>query len=235
MTSGTNPTCTPIEGSGMARYYAYLATSGNQSRLRSPAINLGSTPRACTLKFYMTHDPGYTSNDDRITVQTSTDGTNFTDLITISRYAAAFAWTEHPVFLGNLSGVIYFAFLATSAFGDNMFIDDVRLQGGVGIEEVTPNKIPIITLLNAVKPNPVSNGIAHISFSIAEPTKASLKIYDASGRMVKTLANSSFDRGVYNLTWNGTDDNNNKVAEGIYFYTLTTDNNNYTKKLVFTR
>jgi flagellar hook assembly protein FlgD len=86
-----------------------------------------------------------------------------------------------------------------------------------------------------VKPNPVTNGLAHISFSIAEPTKASLNIYDASGRLVRTLLNSKLNAGNYNLSWNGTDDHNNNVAEGIYFYTLTTDNNNFTKKLVFTR
>jgi flagellar hook assembly protein FlgD len=116
------------------------------------------------------------------------------------------------------------------------YVDDVMLVGAApaGIMEQEPNKV-LITTLNTVKPNPVTNGLAHISFSIAEPTKASLNIYDASGRLVRTLLNSKLNAGNYNLSWNGTDDHNNNVAEGIYFYTLTTDNNNFTKKLVFTR
>jgi flagellar hook assembly protein FlgD len=139
------------------------------------------------------------------------------------------------VYLGSFSGTIRFAFLATSAYGNNMFIDDVRLLGGgVGIEEEKPNQLPTITTLNAPKPNPVINGIAHISFNIAEPTKASLKIYDASGKLVKTLVNEFINTGVYNLTWNGTDDNSNRVSDGIYFYTLETSSKNFTKKLVLT-
>ncbi|MCX8015673.1 MAG: T9SS type A sorting domain-containing protein, partial [candidate division WOR-3 bacterium] len=62
-----------------------------------------------------------------------------------------------------------------------------------------------------------------------------LKIYDASGRVVKTLVNSTLQSGVYNLTWDGRDESNRRVAEGIYFYTLETPNQKFTKKMVFTR
>jgi flagellar hook assembly protein FlgD len=92
-----------------------------------------------------------------------------------------------------------------------------------------------MTTLDAPKPNPGVNGVANISFAIAEPTKANLKIYDASGKLVRTLVNGTMNTGVYNLTWNGTDESNNKVSEGIYFYTLETTNHKLTKKLVLTQ
>jgi hypothetical protein len=117
------------------------------------------------------------------------------------------------------------------------YVDDVvgsGCQPYAGIEEVNTNNI-FITALNSPRPNPVINGLAHISFTISAPTNASLKIYDVSGRAIKTLVNTKLNRGVYNYTWNGTDDNHHAVAEGIYFYTLLTDNTNYTKKLIFTR
>jgi flagellar hook assembly protein FlgD len=97
------------------------------------------------------------------------------------------------------------------------------------------NSVPIITALYAPKPNPVVNGIAHISYSIAEPSKIALKIYDASGRVVKTLVNGQVERGIYNLIWDGRDDNHRSVAEGIYFYTLDTPKQNFAKKLILTR
>ena len=81
----------------------------------------------------------------------------------------------------------------------------------------------------------MTNGLAHISFSLAEPSRVALKIYDASGRIVKTLVNNQVERGIYNLTWNGKDENNRAVAEGIYFYTLETPNQKFTRKMVFTR
>ncbi|MEO0092015.1 MAG: FlgD immunoglobulin-like domain containing protein, partial [candidate division WOR-3 bacterium] len=95
--------------------------------------------------------------------------------------------------------------------------------------------VPLVTMLNSIKPNPITNGIAKISFSIGEPTHTRLKIYDASGRVIKTLVNSRLESGVYNLIWDGRDESNRKVAEGIYFYTLETPNQKFTKKMVFTR
>jgi hypothetical protein len=117
------------------------------------------------------------------------------------------------------------------------YVDDVMGIGFVTVgiaEENLINPIQITSLYN-VRPNPVVNGLAQISFTISSPTRTLLKIYDASGRLMKTLVNSKLDNGVYNLIWNGTDDNNHEVAEGIYFYTLTTENHNSTKKLIFTR
>ncbi len=114
---------------------------------------------------------------------------------------------------------------------------NIRLSLSVGIPGVEEKPIisSVITSLNVTKPNPVINGLARISFTLAEPTKANLSIYDASGRLIKTLANSDLDQGIYTYNWNGTDDNNRAVAEGVYFYTLQTDKHNFTKKLVLTR
>ncbi|MBS4016035.1 MAG: T9SS type A sorting domain-containing protein, partial [Candidatus Latescibacteria bacterium] len=103
-----------------------------------------------------------------------------------------------------------------------------------GVEEL-PFEFPCITILNAAKPNPLSRGVTNISFSIGAPTNAALKIYDASGRLIKTLVNAPLEQGMHNYIWNGRDENNRKVAEGIYFYTLKTDDYSQTKKLVLTR
>jgi hypothetical protein len=103
-----------------------------------------------------------------------------------------------------------------------------------GIDEGIPLNL-IVTTLNAPKPNPVTNGLARISFSIAEPSRVALKIYDASGKIVKTLVNNQVERGIYNLTWDGKDEHNRSVAEGIYFYTLETPKQNFTRKMIFTR
>jgi hypothetical protein len=124
-----------------------------------------------------------------------------------------------------------------SVFYPGWYIDDVIGVGfgTVGIAEGNQNNPTNFTALHAVKPNPVTNGLARISFNLASPSKVSLKIYDTFGRLTKTLANTSLGYGTYDYTWNGTDENNNRVAEGIYFCTLKTDKYNSTKKLVLTR
>jgi hypothetical protein len=111
----------------------------------------------------------------------------------------------------------------------------LTITSGSAIAESNLNNPLIVTALYAPKPNPVINGLAHISFSLAEPSRVTMKIYDASGRVVRTLVNNQVERGIYNLTWNGKDDNNRAVAEGIYFYTLETPKQHFTRKMVFTR
>jgi hypothetical protein len=104
---------------------------------------------------------------------------------------------------------------------------------GVNEGEVQPANLSNITLLNASKPNPMTNGFTQISYTISEPTNAALRIYDASGKLVKTLVDEFKSSGIYTVSWDGRDDINRKVAEGIYFYTLETPKQNLTKKLIF--
>ncbi|MEO0083986.1 MAG: FlgD immunoglobulin-like domain containing protein, partial [candidate division WOR-3 bacterium] len=105
---------------------------------------------------------------------------------------------------------------------------------GIGNEQ-TANRV-LVTTLYAPKPNPMRSGLANITYSLAEPTKVSLKIYDATGRVVRTLVNGQYQQpNVYTLIWDGKDDNHQQVAEGIYFYTLETSKQKFTKKAIYTR
>jgi hypothetical protein len=124
-----------------------------------------------------------------------------------------------------------------SVYYPGWYIDNVvglNCIWSTGITEDDPVTI-IKTVLNAPKPNPITNRTAKLSFSIASPSQTSLKIYDASGRLIITLVNEHLTSGRYDYTWNGTDDNNRAVAAGIYFYKLNTDNYTSTKKLVLNR
>jgi hypothetical protein len=196
----------------------------------TPPITVLADSAQGWLRFWMMHDPGYSSVSDSIRIETSTNCTTFTYITTFRAYAATQAWVEHIVYLGNFLGDYYVSFNAISGAG-NMYIDWVRITPS-GIAEDKINNVPLITMLNSLKPNPITNGLTHLSFTLAEPSQVALKIYDASGRLVKTLVNDFKTAGVYNVNWNCRDDYNRKVAEGVYFYTLETPNQNFTKKLV---
>lgn len=235
-----NPDCTPYEGDVMASYPSVLAVYGSMARLISPPISLGPSSVACSLKFYMYHDDQYSGGGhgpDSVKVEYSTNGTDFYRVAAFRRYEPTNGWQEHAVLLGPFSGTIYFSFLAYSEYGNNMNIDYVRLfaSSAIAEQELNPMSGPFITTLNGVKPNPATNGSALISFSLAEPAEVVLKIYDASGKLVKNLVNIQLASGNYNYTWNGKDELNRAVAKGIYFCTLQTSKQNFTKKMVFTR
>jgi hypothetical protein len=80
-------------------------------------------------------------------------------------------------------------------------------------------------------PNPF-NPVTTIPFKLKENTKVSLVIYNALGQKIKTLVSGTLSAGVYNKTWNGSNDLGRKVASGIYFYKLVTPSKVFTKKMV---
>jgi hypothetical protein len=68
--------------------------------------------------------------------------------------------------------------------------------------------------------NPLRNGSAVIHLTLASADRVTVKIYDVSGRLVRTLADGQlFKAGPVSpaLTWDGLDDGGRKVTRGAYF------------------
>ncbi len=81
-------------------------------------------------------------------------------------------------------------------------------------------------------PNPF-NPVTTIIYSLKERSHVSLKIYDASGRLVKTLVDGVRDAGENKrIVWRGHNDSGEPVSSGVYFCRLTAKGFNASKKLV---
>ena len=66
-------------------------------------------------------------------------------------------------------------------------------------------------------PNPF-NPFTNVSFMTSEMARVSVKIYDASGRLVSTLADDDLmEPGLHILGWNGKDDQGRRQPSGAYF------------------
>jgi hypothetical protein len=59
-----------------------------------------------------------------------------------------------------------------------------------------------------------------------------LRIYDASGRLVRTLVDGQQPAGQKQITWNGTDDRGRGVVSGVYFYCLQAPGYKKTLKMI---
>jgi hypothetical protein len=71
------------------------------------------------------------------------------------------------------------------------------------------------------RPNPFRGSTA-ISFNLAAQTRVDAAVYDASGRKVRSLANSAvLPAGECNLEWDGRDETGRETGPGIYFLRLT--------------
>lgn len=69
-------------------------------------------------------------------------------------------------------------------------------------------------------PNPVTDH-ALLAFSLPRPAIVSLRLYDISGRRVKTLTKGQREAGYHVFRWDGDDEAGHPVPSGIYLYRLT--------------
>ena len=68
-------------------------------------------------------------------------------------------------------------------------------------------------------PNPF-NPSTSIPLSIPETGAVALRVYDLTGRTIRTLVEGAVPAGTFVLTWDGRDELGRAVASGVYFYRL---------------
>jgi hypothetical protein len=108
------------------------------------------------------------------------------------------------------------------------------LQSPVGVGD-NPNG-GFINFMSLQSENPMRSGKALISFGITRTEKVELKIYDVTGRLVRTLANRVFKANeAQQVIWDGTNDTGETVASGVYFYQIRTPSFVSQKKLAVLR
>ena len=88
---------------------------------------------------------------------------------------------------------------------------DIRDDNPVGESNVSGLK---------ASPNPL-NPKTDISFDLQSRSRVALRVYDVSGKLVRTLvAGDVMDPGNCSVAWNGKDDRGSPVASGTYIYRL---------------
>ena len=83
-------------------------------------------------------------------------------------------------------------------------------------------------------PNP-SRGTTTLSYSIARAGRVRLGVYDASGRLVRTLVDGERHAGTGTVTWDGTAASGVRQGAGVYFVRLTGPGLRATRRLVLAR
>lgn len=133
VTTGTNPDCIPFAGDGMARFNSYNITAGNAYSITSPAIPFSGLNYR--VKFKMFRDNTYSTDADKIRIYLNTTAAVGGNLIgTVNRSSSLTpvetenGWHSYSFNLpAGISGTKYLSFLGTSAYGNNMFIDEVSV------------------------------------------------------------------------------------------------------------
>lgn len=82
---------------------------------------------------------------------------------------------------------------------------------------------------------PVFRNKTNIEFSLLNASEVNAAVYDVSGRQVNELINAYFEKGVYQMTWNGTDRKGRKLAAGVYFIKVSADNKIINSKVIIVK
>jgi hypothetical protein len=105
----------------------------------------------------------------------------------------------------------------------------------VGITEETEEKInPMVFSLSSPFPNPAIKMVT-IEYGIPNLSHVSIRIYDITGRVIKTLIESKVESGFYTLSWDRKDDACHNIPNGVYFVRLETEKKIATRKLILVR
>jgi hypothetical protein len=168
-----------------------------------------------------------------------TDG-NFTEI-------SSYKYNEDLIGLGNSSTGRIYQFLDTDSLQEGMtYIYKIQSESSNGVntdygpiaiiithlEDVTTSSKKFV--LHQNYPNPF-NPVTNIPFSLDKKTLVELKIYDVSGRLVKRFSPKIYYPGNHQIIWDGKNNAGRDISSGIYYYQLSTAENQAMKKMVLIR
>lgn len=102
---------------------------------------------------------------------------------------------------------------------------------GVGAGDVPASDLPLAFRLHAAFPNPVARRTA-IAFDLPAARSVRIRIFDASGRVARTLVDERLSAGRHHRTWEGVGDDGRRVSPGIYFVRFDSELERATQKVV---
>lgn len=121
----------------------------------------------------------------------------------------------------------------------------LRLQGGQGATWdagaapliVTASSTPVLPAptaaprIEGARPNPFA-ATTEIPYTLPAPSQVSVRVYDVTGRLVRTLLDATRPAGAGRVTWDGRDAAGKSAPTGVYFVKLTTPGGERTARMI---
>jgi hypothetical protein len=217
----------------------YNSTSGNIDEVYIKPLDLSTVSGPLSLVFNMAYCQ-YTTENDRLEVQVSTNcGSSWSTLFTKQGVAMATApaqtasftpnaaqWRGEMIdlttFLGQTEVLVRFK--ATSAYGNNMYIDDINVANVTAVNELAGTAASF-----SIYPVPVTEQ-ATMTFELRENANVEIAMINNLGEKILTsnLGNTTAGAHTHRI-------NVAELPAGIYFMTLTAGNQSVTRKIAVAR
>ena len=107
----------------------------------------------------------------------------------------------------------------------------VGIEAGHTFTGITENISPTRGLALNNTPNPF-NAQTQIEFQLPSTGTATIQIYNAAGRLVRTITYKHAQQGMNSVNWNGYNDSGRRVPSGVYFCRLEALGITQTRKMI---
>jgi hypothetical protein len=155
-------------------------------------------------------------------------------------------WRRGQLAEALLAQVIAQPWDSPNATDDDVYWDDIRLtaenrftrstvmaERGMSPDREADLETDRLALLPS-SPNP-ARGMTTLRFTLPRDARASLHVFDVSGRVVRTLVDGEAGRGLTEAVWDGRDDRGADVPTGAYFIRLEGAGETRVERVLFLR
>jgi hypothetical protein len=217
--------------SGCIKYDNFNYSSGSKGNVHLAPVNMTSLASS-TMTFDVAYR-SYSTQNDKLEVFVSTNcGSSWTSVYTksgatLSTGAAqttaftptASEWRNETVNLASYASAtsLIIKFVATSAYGNNLYVDNINLAGSLAVTELDEKEFTIF-------PNPASD-VINVAFE-AKNTNYQVLVSDLSGRQVVSTNYSNL-AGAQSIAVPVSE-----LVSGSYFVTILSEGVSYTKQVV---
>ncbi len=137
-------------------------------------------------------------------------------------------WASHTVAIPNniATNNVRFKFeYTTGKASNNIYIDDININGVVGIDDNDIDNSGV-----TIYPNPTDQSAA-IAYHLNNKGNTKIELMDLLGKKIMEITNNDQQEGDYSIQISK---QKNNISSGIYFIKLSIDNTAFTKKIIFT-
>ncbi len=203
------------------------------------------------VKHYPLNDTTDTLNPYRVRAEIVTSSSLITDSTVVFYKVNSGSFTTTPLSAVVDTPGVYAGYIPAQDTGDTVHYYLVA-KNSEGIRRTSPKNAPshiysfmvrsIISIAETdsakkqkratVYPNPSHDKLT-FGLHLLESTHLRIEIYDVLGQRIKILVDKTLHAGTHDISWNFYDKSNREVAQGAYFYRLTTDKETQTGKILF--
>jgi hypothetical protein len=153
--------------------------------------------------------------------------TTFSDIADPNGYYQIMAWAGTYGVYAFADGYADTTYTDVQIAAENATTLDIYLRPLTANQDNT--LIP--TGLLSYYPNPFRSQTT-INYALSKSAPVTLEIFNLKGQLIKTIVNQNQTKGVHAIIWNGSNEQGQPVATGVYLLNMTAGQDSHTGKLL---